>query len=115
MLTYADDAAPKDERVYKQQHLHGAAVGKAPANSGFVHFTLLTRALACFTANSGSHFTCFTGTKVQLRFSLYPGSHLHALRRLLWFSLYLLYWYKGTSTDAAGVSSAATFAYKTAS
>jgi len=41
MLTYADEAAPKDERVYKQQHLHGAAVGKAPANSGSFLLTLL--------------------------------------------------------------------------
>jgi hypothetical protein len=40
MPTYAGETAPKDERLYKQQHLQGAAVGKAPANSGLLPYQL---------------------------------------------------------------------------
>jgi len=56
-------------------------------------------------SNEGTHFTCFTGTKVQIL-------SLVALQMKAWCRLsltccrffYLFYWYKRTNTDASGAS-----------
>ena len=46
-------------------------------------------------------FTCFTGTKVGQRLQLTRSIQRDSCRR--WrYSIYLLYWYKSTNTDAEG-------------
>jgi hypothetical protein len=47
----------------------------------------------------GTHFTCFTGTKVQkgeIRRAVVP----EAKKLSVGYSVYLLYWYKSANTDA---------------
>jgi hypothetical protein len=51
---------------------------------------------------SGTHFTCFIGTKVQMTHPRPPLWQHPCLR----YSLYLLYWYKDTN-DAPSTSSLA--------
>jgi hypothetical protein len=48
----------------------------------------------------GTHFACFTGTKAQ-RLTQKALCRGHAPLR---YSLYLLYWYKSTNTDAEGAA-----------
>ena len=56
-------------------------------------------------ATAGAHVTCFTGTKVQiLTQSVVARVGRGCYGRC---SLYLLYWYKGTNTDAEGAAAAA--------
>jgi hypothetical protein len=43
------------------------------------------------SSHSGTQFTCFTGTKVQMLTHARP-------RTPLMYSVYLLYWYKSTDT-----------------
>jgi hypothetical protein len=57
---------------------------------------------SALTMKSGAHFTCFTGTKVQIL----THSSQWELLRMLWcarlagrYSIFLLYWYKSAYTD----------------
>jgi hypothetical protein len=63
---------------------------------------ILTRTQAAGCA--GSHFTCFTGTQVQIltrtQAAGCAGGLGTATRRTHRFSFYLLYWYNSTNTDA---------------
>ena len=56
---------------------------------------------------SGAHFTCFTGTKVQILTQNVAANTWHSdgsgcsyVGGTHFSLLYLLYWYKSTSTDA---------------
>ena len=51
----------------------------------------------CEQEHTGTQFTCFTVTKVQI---LTPEELGPGIPRSI--SVYLLYWYKRTNTDAAG-------------
>jgi uncharacterized protein YcfL len=54
---------------------------------------------------TGALFTCFTGTKVQiLTQNLSQRRLLENRKRIPLDTLYLLYWYKSTSTDAQSLS-----------
>jgi hypothetical protein len=67
--------------------------------------------------SSGTHFTRFTGTKVQALVA--PAASSTKLRevRLVaevrgrWYSLYLLYWYKSTSARSSAANNAKTLSY----
>jgi hypothetical protein len=49
----------------------------------------------------GTQFTCFTGTKVQIM----TQKDLVRITHMSRYSVYLLYWYKSTNTDAEGAGS----------
>ena len=57
---------------------------------------------------SGTHFTCFTITKVQILTQEVP----RAPRARLRCSVYLLYWYKSTNADSEVLRGTATSALK---
>ena len=62
--------------------------------------------MALFAA-AGTHFTCFTSTKVQLLTQrallgcAFPRNVAYVSAMAGRYSVYLLYWYRSTNTDAA--------------
>jgi hypothetical protein len=83
MLAYASSAGSKHREV--------------PAvMMDMTNLTFLSLAANVLQELPGTHFTCFTGTKVQI-LSLFGRQRPPGAAR---YSLYLLYWYKSTNTDA---------------
>ena len=74
---------------------------------------ILGQAGAQFTCVTGKNvywykqFTCFTGTnaipgQAGAQFACFTGTKVHWYKSLLVQTVYLLYWYKRTNTDAEG-------------
>jgi hypothetical protein len=59
------------------------------------------RACGSGCAEAGAQFTCFTGTRVQILTQLVRRARLRKRLRGSRCSVYLLYWYQSTNTDAA--------------
>ncbi len=93
MLTYADEL--------KGDYFFANLYSDQAWQMDVVAMELLS--LEMLYKHGGTQFTCFTSTQVQILSCDGAALARNALQALR-YSIYLLYWYKSTNTDAEGAA-----------